>query len=198
MTAYEDAKPTTGLDLSTVPNALLIAVVDYFTANGVELPERRYVTAGDPNLVAWDCEQLVICLADLGWGRATDATQLSPSFGKSASVNAMRHATYAVILVRCTPHIGDDAQPPSAEVLNAAGVGLMADAGLLSQALVNFVAFRNAAVPPGVSVQAGAVQMIGPFGGLVGCTGGLMITAGQLTDGPDIPAHLAIRNGSGN
>lgn len=194
--AYEAAKPTTALDLSSLPQAILVAVQDYFAANGVDLPGHQYVTAGDPNQVAWDCEQLVVCLADLGWGRATDATQLSPSFGKTASVNAMRHATYAVILTRCVPTIADGGDVPGVDELTRSGLATMTDAGLLSQCLVNFVAFHNAAMSIGANVQAGAVQMIGPSGGLVGCTGALISTAGELLPAGDLPGHLAVRNGS--
>ena len=194
--AYEAAKPTTGLDLSTLPQAILVAVQGYFAANGVDLPTRQYITAGDPNLVAWDCEQLVVCLADLGWGRAADATQLSPSFGKTASVNAMRHATYSVLLTRCVPGITDGGDVPENDQLTQSGLAVMTDAGLLSQCLVNFVAFHNAAMSTGANVQAGQVQMIGPSGGLVGCSGALISTAGELLNQGDLPGYLAIRNGS--
>jgi hypothetical protein len=195
---YEAAKPTTGLDLTTIADATLAAVVAFFATAGVDLPTRQYVTVGDPSEVAWDCEQLVVCLADVGWGRSADATQLSPKFGKEASVNAMRHATYAVSLVRAAPTITDQGELPTADALAASGHALLTDAGLLSQCLVNFVAFRNDALPQGGSAQAGAVQAAGPQGGLVALTGGLILTAGQLTDPPaQVPAGLAIVNGAG-
>lgn len=199
MSAYSDAEPTYGLDLWSVPNALLAAVVAAFQANGVPLPERQYVTAGDAATVAWDCAQLVVCLADIGWGRSMDATQLSPTFGKASSVNAMRHATYAIELIRPAPVISDAGQLPSVADMAAAGQALLVDAGLLSQTLVNFVAFGNPAIPLGCNVQAGAVQPIGPEGGLVGLSGALVMTLGVTNDAPAgnaLPAGWALQNGS--
>jgi hypothetical protein len=200
-TAYEAGKPTTGLDLTTVPQALLAAINTYFATNGVQLPDRQMVTAADPTLVAWDCPQVVVTLADVGWGRSPDATQLSPSFGKQASVNAMRHVTYAALITRPYPTIGDDAELPSVDAIEQAGAVTALDMGLLSQCLVNFVAFHNPALPIGGSAQAGAVQVIGPEGGLIGCQGALIVTAGALLPTPttgEIPSHLAhtLRNGS--
>lgn len=197
-TLYDESEPTTGLDLWTVANGLLAYIVTFFSANGVNLPARQYVTAGDAATVAWDCEQLVVCLADIGWGRSMDATQLSPTFGKAASVNAMRHATYAIELIRKAPTVGESGDIPSVQQMNDAGMQSLIDAGLLSQALVNFVAFRNATLPVGGSVQAGAVQPIGPEGGLVGLSGALVMTIGELSanaGGTYLP--VSIQNGSG-
>lgn len=198
--SYAASAPTTGIDLITVAQATLDAIVTFFSSNGVELPPRQYVSAGAPATIAWDCEQLVVCLAEIGWGRSKDATQLSPSFGKQASVNAMRHATFAVQLVRCVPTVADGAEAPvlpSAEEIQASGEQSMVDAGLLSQALVNFVSFPNAAIPPGCNVQAGAVSPIGPEGGLVGLEAALVMTAANLAAYPDeLPPNLVIRNGS--
>jgi hypothetical protein len=195
--SFEAAQPFTGLELAGIPQAVLAAVIRYFEANAVDLPDRRYVTAGDPNLVAWDCSQLVVCLTDLGWGRAADATQLSPSFGKAASINAMRHATYSVLLTREVPTIEDGGELPAAADLNTSGLDVMRDAGILSQALVNFVTWRDPSLPVGGSAQAGAVQMIGPAGGLVGCSGALIVTAAELAQPSDqLPPGFAITNGS--
>jgi hypothetical protein len=80
-----------------------------------------------------------------------------------------------------------------------AGQTYLVDAGLLSQALVNFVAFPNDVLPVGCNVQAGAVQPIGPEGGLVGLEGSLVMTAATLAPvlgADELPASFAIRNGS--
>jgi hypothetical protein len=196
---YESSAPTTGLELHTVAKALLVAVGNYFAANGVNLPTRQYITTGDPAIVAWDCEQLTVCLANIEWGRSRDATQFSPTFGKAASINAMRHAIYAITLVRCCPTIDDTGTLPSAQALDDAGLASMLDAGLMSQALVNFVAFANPAIPVGCNIQAGSVQPLGPEGGLVGLQGSLIMTAGVVTALPAgdlLPPGFAIRNGS--
>jgi MYXO-CTERM domain-containing protein len=184
---YEDSKPTTGIDILTVAQALLTAVQTFYAQNGVELPARQAIVAGEPSVVAWDCEQLIVSVASIGWGRSVDATQLSPTFGKAASVNAMRHVEINVALVRCTPTIKDGgASPilPSLDELNAAGEQYLIDYGMLSQCLVNFVAFHNPAIPPGCNCQAGAVQPAGPEGGLVALSVGLIITAASLLPEP--------------
>lgn len=199
---YDESAPTTGIELIAVAQGILAAVVAYFTANGVPLPDRQYVAAGSPQVIAWDCSQLVVCLADIGWGRSVDATQLSPSFGKVASINAMRHATFAVQLVRPVPVVQDGAEAPllpSIQAMADAGQAYLVDAGLLSQALVNFVSFPNTVLPVGCNVQAGAVQPIGPEGGLVGLEGSLVMTAANLAAVPgtdELPPGYYIRNGS--
>jgi hypothetical protein len=199
---YEDSAPTTGIELIAVAQGILAAVVNYFTANGVPLPDRQYIAAGSPQVIAWDCEQLVVSLADIGWGRSVDATQLSPSFGKQAGINAMRHATFAIQLVRATPVVQDGAEAPilpSVQAMADAGQTFLVDAGLLSQALVNFVAFPNGVLPIGCNVQAGAIQPIGPEGGLVGLEGSLVMTAATLASVPgsdELPPGFGIRNGS--
>jgi hypothetical protein len=181
------APPSGGVDLLTIPKAFLAYVVAYLEQSGVTVPDRRYVGGGTPQDVAWDCEQVTITLAEVGWGRSRDATQLSPAFGKQASVDAMRHATYALTLVRCYPTIGDRGELPTLDDLEAAGEQQMIDAGLLSQAGVNFVAFPNDAVPPGASVQAGAVQPVGPAGGFLGLE--LALTATVATLNPPAPGQ---------
>ncbi|HEY2101512.1 MAG TPA: hypothetical protein VGH72_33950 [Pseudonocardia sp.] len=182
--SYEDAKPTTGIDLATVANALLSDTVAFFAQNGIQLPKRQYVGAGSPADIAWDCEQLVVALASVGWGRSVDATQLSPSFGKVASVNAMRHAEISIALVRKTPVISGRGVVPTPDELNKAGQQFLLDAGTLSQAMVNFVSFENPAIPDGCNVQAGSVQPFGPEGGYVSMSGGLILTVASLLPDP--------------
>lgn len=184
--AYEP--PSGGIDLLTIPKAFLAYVAAYMEQSGVAIPTRRYVGGGTPADVPWDCEQITCTLAEVGWGRSRDATQLSPAFGKQASVDAMRHATYALTLVRCYPTIDDRGRLPTIEALEAAGEQQMIDAGLLSQAGVNFVAFPNEAIPPGSNVQAGAVQPIGPSGGFLGLELALTLTMSSLM--PPAPGQL--------
>lgn len=183
---YASQKPTTGIDILTIAKGALAEIQTFYALNGVDLPERQAIVAGEPTVVAWDCEQLIVAMASIGWGRSVDATQLSPQFGKAASVDAMRHAEINIQLVRKTPTITDGGQLPPAAALEAAGEQYLVDAGMLSQALVNFVAFPNDVIPPGCNVQAGAVQPVGPLGDLVGLSVGLIITAGMLA-APPIP-----------
>jgi hypothetical protein len=186
---YEYAAPSGGVDMLTVPTALLAYVNAYFAQAGVALPTNQYFAAGDRTNVPWDCEQVVVTMDGISWGRSKDATQLSSSFGKESSVNAMRHADYTIEIVRCHPTLDNqDGQPlPSAEY-EAAAVANWIDAGLLSQALINFVAFPNSALPPGGSTQAGAVGVLGPAGGFVGVNASLTMTLAQLA--PPAPGQV--------
>lgn len=179
-TPYAYLAPSGGIDLLTVPKAFLAYVVAYFEQAGVAVPDRRYVGGGLPANVAWDCEQITCTLSEVGWGRSKDATQLSPTFGRAASVNAMRHANYALTLVRCYPVMGDRGELPTNDELETAGEQQMIDAGLLSQAGVNFVAFPNSAIPRGANIQAGAVMPIGPAGGFLGLELALTVSVSEL------------------
>lgn len=177
---YAFLPPSSGPDLLTIPKAALAYVVAYFAQAGVALPSRQYLAAGTSQTVAWDCEQVTMCLDNLGWGRSRDVTQLSPSFGKAASVGAERHGEWTLTIVRCHPAIEESGQLPTVDELEAAAELNWKDMSLLSQALVNFVAFPNDAVPIGGSVQAGAVSAVGPEGGYIGVNGTLTITTSQL------------------
>lgn len=160
----------------------LAAVVDHYTMAGAgsTLPERRAVVAGDPRGIAWDCEQLTVTLAGVGWGPAVDTTVLSPQTAAQTSVMALRHVVLAVTLVRCTPAPGRDGQPPSIQALEAAGLQFMRDAGLLSQALVELCSKLKDGLPREARAQPGIVDPVGPEGGFHGLETSLAITAGAL------------------
>jgi hypothetical protein len=176
--------PSNGIDLITIPKALLAYVVSYFGQAGVLLPTRQMMVAGPSVNTSFDCEQLTVTLDTLGWGRARDATQLSPTFGKQASIDAQRHGEWVVTLVRCWPTGDDEGNLVDPDTLEEAAEGIARDTGLLSQALVNFVAFQefnvDAPIPPGGSVQAGAVSFVGPSGGYIGINGSLVSTVAEL------------------
>lgn len=164
-----------GILVDQMAQLLLDHVVAHFGAAGVELPEHRVVTAGAP---AWDCEQLTVTLVGVGWGQAPDSATPTARPGTPVSVYALRHAVYAVGLVRCVPM--PDPDPPSMAELNAAGLRFMRDAGLLSQALVEVGSGVRNQLGPAGSVQAGMIEPIGPDGGFVGMDGQFVITSAVL------------------
>lgn len=170
-----------GLDLVTEAELLLDTVIDHFSAAAVALPERQHLVAGDPREFAWDCEQLTVSLQGIGWGPATDASSPTPRTGKPASVLSVRHAVLAVTLVRCTPMMGDQGDPPPAEALDVAGRGFMRDAGLMSQALVTYVSRATARLDRVASVEAGVVEPLGPSSTHHGIEAVLAVTVGKLT-----------------
>jgi hypothetical protein len=144
-------------------SGLLFALVDYFAAAGVALPERRYVAPGTPGLIAWDCEQVVISLSQVGLGAAEDYAMRTPQMGSPAGL-LVRYASWSIQLVRCTPTQDDEGNPPPAEDIAAAGLASLVDVGLLSQFVTN--TGENPpfwADGPG-NVRGGAVVPIGPAG----------------------------------
>lgn len=168
------------LDVSSEADELLAAVEQHFSAAEVPLPERRCLVPGAPRDFAWDCEQVTVSLQGIGWGPATASAPTAPRTGTPASVMSVRHAVLAVQIVRCTPQMTDGGHPPEAEELDTAGRDFMRDAGLLSQSLVTYVSQAAKRLERVASVEAGAVEPIGPSGTHHGVEATLAITVGQL------------------
>lgn len=174
-----------GLNIADTAEDLLEHIVRHWAAapagTRAELPARRGILAGDPRTIAWDCEQLTISMVGIGWGQAIDAASTpSPRTGSPMSVSAMRHVVLAIALIRCTPGGGSDGQPPTIDALNTAGLTFLRDAGLLSQALVNFTTKLRQQLGKTASVQAGVVDPYGPAGGYHGAETTLAITVPEL------------------
>jgi hypothetical protein len=164
---------------------VLATVEEHFAAGGIALPDRRYVAAGNPSLVAWDCEQLVVGLSGIGWGAAPDAAPISVKPAAHMSVAGVRHAVFSIQLVRCTPAVSDVAaesgQPyPEAEEIHAAGIAFIKDAGLISQALVEMVSRLGQGLDRSGIAQAGVVNTLGPEGGHHAVEATLAITSALL------------------
>lgn len=156
----------------------LDGVVDHFAAAGVDLPDRRFLAAGNPQLIAWDCEQLFVALTGLGIGPAPDAPVQSPRAGGPVGVFNVRHAIFSIQLVRCTPTTGDTNDPfPAAEAIDAAGERSINDAGLLSDAIVQMCSQLQRELGRNHSVQAGLTSSLGPEGGFHANEATVAITA---------------------
>lgn len=159
------------------------------TAPGAPLPARQYVGAGEPAAQAWDCEQLVVSLGGIGWGQAQDSAPITPRGGTPASVMSMRHAVLDVSLVRCVPVSDRDGRPPAVDAMNAAGQQYLRDAGLLSQAMVQWASRieRDLAGPedPRSKVQVGVIEPGPASGAFVSLSTTVIVTAATL----DIPAE---------
>jgi len=175
------SEPTTGLDLLSLGAGILADVQAFFAGNSVTLPARCYLAPGAPGLIAWDCEQLVVALGSVRWGINEDAVQPAQETGGPSGIFQVRSAQWSVQLVRCTP-TGQDETPPAPELIQAAGELAVADAGMLSQCLVNWASFpgNHSWVPLGALVKAGDVVSLGPQGGFHGFEGSFTITATGL------------------
>jgi hypothetical protein len=151
--------------LRPVADGLLAAVVAAFDTAGIELPERRAVVAGNPGLIAWDCEQLTVALAGISTGGGAGAITLMPQSGSPAGMALTRLATWSVQIVRCAPTSDEDGNPPSVELLEAAAATALDDAGVLSQCLTVLASATPGSVnwlPIGSVINAGAITSLGP------------------------------------
>lgn len=175
-----------GLNVADTAQELLAHVVAHYEAappgTVAPLPARRAVLPGDPRSVAWDCEQLTISLDGIGYGQAVDAQAGGPGtpIGFPLSATALRHAVFAVSLVRCTPVMDEQGNPPSAEALNEAGLIFLRDCGLLSQAMVTFAGIMASKLDDTASVQCGVITPFGPSGGFHACDTSMSITVPEL------------------
>jgi hypothetical protein len=132
-------------------------VVEQFAAASVTLPSRRFVSNG---AVAFDeCEQLAVQVERIHVGGVGAET--------SAPVNCVvtRTAELAVWLTRCTPQMAEDGTPPSASEIDASAEDLLADAVLLSEAVIT--KRRDYAHFDGNRRDVGIAELrpIGPEGG---------------------------------
>lgn len=154
-----------GLRVDLLAADLLSAVVAHFATSGRDLPDRRYVSGGEPGAVAWDCEQLTVTIEGIGWGVAEESYPVTMQANNNRGL-AQRHVVYDIELVRCVPStdtIRDGL--PDMDALNTWGLGILRDMGLLSQATV---AYANTLRPTGAVVRPGIVNPAGPSGGFVG------------------------------
>jgi len=176
--------PGQGIAVRSLALAIMDAVESHWGGTAAPLPDRRYVAFGDPASTPWDCEQLVISLAGVGFGPAQDAAPPStPRAGTPASIMTVRHAVFNIALVRCIPTpSGRTSTPPSVEELQAAGERFMTDAGMLSQALVRWASRTYKSLPNdgASSVQLGVIEPGEASGGYVGLTGVAIVTCAGL------------------
>lgn len=174
--------PGLGLDVAGIADLLLERIVAHFAAADTRLPDRQIIAPGSPSEIAWDCPMLAVTMSSIGLGNSPGgAGSGTLRSGSGVSAMGMRHAVFSVTLTRPEPPpTGGGTRPPSVDVLRSAALGLMRDAGLLSQALIEVCSDLAAGLPRGSLVQAGEVQTSGPSGGHVGVIGTLTCTVGSL------------------
>lgn len=161
------------LALEPIASGLLAETVRWFTdVAALPLPERRYIASGHPDLVAWDCPQLVVSCRGVAPGLIEAATPYPAIPGTQGGLQ-LRHATFSIQLVRCVETMQEDGSAMPADYLDAAGRQGLLDCGALSQMTVDICAEprahgRDAWMPVGGQLRAGTVNQIGPAGNLVG------------------------------
>lgn len=166
------------LNVPDLARTTLDGVVAHFAASTVKLPTRKIIAPGDTRSIAWDCEQTIVTCGGILWGQGPGTgAGTGRQTGNPVSVGT-RYTIIVVQIVRCVPEF-DGEEPPPADKLTQAGTSLMTDAGLLSQALVELCG-RNGPLRDMGAATAGAVEILGPSGGMAGVEGNLTITASKL------------------
>lgn len=138
-------------------HAILHAVGAAFTADGVPLPARQYVTTGE---VAWDCEQLVVEVSRLGAGSSSFNDLLGPM-----KCGAILWMLATVHLVRCVPVPDNSGNAPNAAALDDAGNRALIDAWVLVHGLM---AEMRDLIGPCDDWSVGPAVAVGPYGGYTG------------------------------
>jgi hypothetical protein len=171
------------VDVPGTASIILAGVVNHFAASRVELPDRRFIAPGDTRAVAWDCESVTVTCGGILWGQGPGVSaSVGRGTGNPVSVGA-RYAVFAVQIVRSTAdveHDGEDPPPPPA--LTKAGLAMMVDMGLLSQALVE-LAGKNGPLSRAGMATAGDVVPLGPSGMFAATEGHLAVTVASLKAG---------------
>ncbi|MGH3921882.1 MAG: hypothetical protein ACRDTT_03225 [Pseudonocardiaceae bacterium] len=167
-----------GIDVADIAQTVLIGVAGHFAASGVDLPPRQVIAPGQSRVVPWDCESVVVTCDGIGVGHAPGSGATARQAGTNLSTGG-RYTTIAVQIVRCVP-LGDGGEPAADGELTDAGLAMMRDAGVLSQALTEIVG-RAGPLKQHGSAVAGAVEFLGPEGGFSAVEGSVTITAMKLT-----------------
>lgn len=166
-----------GLAIGPIAQAILATIESHYAAaSGIDLPDRRIIAPGAPEAIAWDCAQVVVCLSSVESGDAPGEGVTAKAVGNPTSATGTRHATFGVQVVRRSPESHDGHTPPPPDDMTAAGLILMRDAGLLSQALIDVATVIRDAIPAGSKVRTGAVTVMGPDGGYTAVQGSLAVT----------------------
>jgi hypothetical protein len=183
-----DNLPKKGLNLLPFAEHALEYIEAFFTANGVALPDRRYIAPGVPAMDAWDCEQLMIgCVGITNGGAQQGNAGGMPRAGSPASVITLRGIQYGIQLVRCVPKVSEYGQPPDPAEVNKAGRQQLIDMGLISQAVVNLASSPPSWVTKEMNVDAGEVAPLGPSGGYAAIESAIRITGLDLMTGNEVP-----------
>lgn len=171
------------VDIPGTATTILAGVVAHFAASRVELPTRRLIAPGDTRAVAWDCEGVLLTCGGILWGQGPGvASSVGRRTGNPVSVGA-RYAVFAIQIVRSTAEVEHDGEdPPTPAALTKAGLAMMVDAGLLTQALVE-LAGKNGALARAGMATAGDVVFLGPSGMFAATEGHLAVTVASLKAG---------------
>lgn len=136
------------LPVRLVLEATLAGVVEHWPADADPLPARRYIAAGSPQGVPWDCEQLTVAVAAVAPQPVTATVAAGPAAGATVTrvgqvaqraMQYVRSLGVAIELVRAHP-VADGEEPVPEDLLHAAGLRQADDLAALSGAVVGMLA----------------------------------------------------------
>lgn len=178
--------PQLGLNVKQLATSLLTYVIDFWQ-NAVDaepLPDVQIITGGEVRLIAWDCDQLTVALT--GIDIDVPAVEGGPMAAQRLSNNTLRHVEFTVQLVRCAANMDNDGHADPAEI-HTKGLIMMRDAGLLSQALLQWCGEITTAphqgalhLGGGLLARGGLVVPVGPSGGKMAVEGSVLVSAALL------------------
>lgn len=152
------------MNLGATAQSILGAFGEQLEAQGVTLPDRRYVAPGQG--IPWDGEQFVVVLQYVQQGQP--GRPMAQSFMPGSESFT---AQFAVAIVRGVPALSGEGplgpQIPSDQELGEAGAAAMDDAQALTEAGVAVHA-NSTVTGLGMGFVVGPVAPVGPDGGLAG------------------------------
>jgi hypothetical protein len=152
-----------------IAHELLNYVVTSFAAEGIDLPDRRYVHHGEPAHdygpeVDPDCTgQLTINWEFVGSGQPGAETSDS---NKQRGCVLIDFIEYAIELVRCVPTLQEDGTPPTVIALDDSALDLAVDGYVLRRSVYD--AWSSGIFCQCQDIQIARMTAISPRGGVAG------------------------------
>jgi hypothetical protein len=168
------------LGIPAIAQIVFDGVIAHFDASSVTLPSTRYIAPGATREVAWpNCESYLVTCGGIAWGVGPGQGGGTGRQTGNAVSTMLRHTIITIQIVRC---VDNPDQEPDAERLTAAGLMILKDAGLLSQAMTELCG-RNGPLARYGSALPGTVEIIGPSGMYTATEGQIDITAPYIARG---------------
>ena len=145
-----------------IKDRIFDACVAAFASAAVDLPSRRYTTAGD---ILWDNEQFTVTFVSLFRHGGSIGSPLTDP----VQCDLFTAAVFEIMLLRCAPHITDQSAvlPPPAE-FEAYGDRLLSDIDIVINAIYTAWSVGDFGVGPMLAFET--AETIGPEGELGGFT----------------------------
>lgn len=162
--------------LVTVANELLVNIASGLEAEGIDVPQRRFIHSGDiaADFVGEKCADQFI----VSWSGSFQGQPPIGSLPVGAPIKcaAPLSASFLVVLLRCVPTLDMRGQPPSAADLQASAEEILTDAMTLPVVIINEQLQQDLIESIGCSLLGiGDVSPFGPQGAVGGTVVQLMM-----------------------